>query len=269
MTRLVRWIVGGAVSVASVALISAPMWSASAARAQEGTDLPTAEQVFDRFIEATGGRAAYEGLKNRVSRGTMSVPAQGLTGTIVVKQAPPNKMVNEVEFGGIGKSTSGFDGEVAWESNQMMGPRVLTGAEALQAQRSAVFNPELHWRDLYQSAETVGIEEVGGVKAIKLELVTKEGQNITQHYGQDSGLLLQSSTTVTNQMGQVPVVTKVVEWKDFAGIKVPVKTTMSMTGVEIVIAVDSVEHNADLPADAFALPDEIKKLVEAQKGNGG
>jgi len=151
----------------------------------------------------------------------------------------------------------------------MMGPRLLTGPEEAQSRRTAVFNPELHWRDLYDSAKTVALEEVDGQQAYKVELVTKEGQNITQHYGKDSGLLLQSSTTVTNQMGQVPVVTKVVEWKEFGGIKVPTKTTMSMTGVEIVIGVDSVEHNADLPADAFALPPEVQKLVDAKKGTGG
>lgn len=266
MNRLVRWIVGGAMGVALVGAASAPVWTASAARAQEGEDLPTAEAVFDRFVEVTGGRAAYEGLGNRVSSGTMSIPAQGISGTITVMQAPPNKMVNEVEFGGIGKSRSGFNGEVAWESNQMMGPRVLQGAEAAQAKRSAVFNPELHWRDLYQSAETVGVEEVDGEKAYKLDLVSTDGQEVTQFYSKDSGLLLRSTTTVTNQMGQVPVVTKIVEWKEFDGIKVPVKTTISMTGVEMVISVDEVKHNADLPADAFALPEEVQKLVDAGKG---
>ncbi len=35
--------------------------------------LPKADDVLDQFVEATGGKAAYEKIKNRVSKGTMEI----------------------------------------------------------------------------------------------------------------------------------------------------------------------------------------------------
>jgi hypothetical protein len=53
--------------------------------AQEKPDLPTADTVLNQYIEATGGRAAYEKLKNRVSTGTIELPAANIKGTILTQ----------------------------------------------------------------------------------------------------------------------------------------------------------------------------------------
>ena len=62
-----------------------------AARGQAKPDLPTADTVMNQYIEATGGKAAYEKIKNRVSTGTIEIPAANLKGTIKLTQAAPNK----------------------------------------------------------------------------------------------------------------------------------------------------------------------------------
>ncbi len=48
------------------------------ARAQSKPDLPTADTVMNQYIEATGGKAAYEKLKNRVATGTIEIPAANI-----------------------------------------------------------------------------------------------------------------------------------------------------------------------------------------------
>ncbi len=263
MTRLARWIVGGTVSVTSIAAVTAPALWAPAALAQEAAAaLPSAEEVINRFIEATGGRAAYEKLTNRMSRGTMEVASMGMKGSMNVLQAAPNRMLVEIEIAGVGKTASGFNGEVAWENSQMMGPRILGADEVAMMRRTATFNPELNWKELYESVTVVGMEDVEGKPAYKLDFKTKEGETITQFYDKESGLLARSTMSAKTQMGDVAVVTKIAEWKEFDGIKMPVRSEQSMMGMTQVITVESVEHNMDLQGDPFALPEEVSKLVE-------
>lgn len=52
-------------------------------------DLPKAETVLDQYVEATGGKAAYEKIKNRTASGTIEIAGAGIKGTIKMKQAAP------------------------------------------------------------------------------------------------------------------------------------------------------------------------------------
>jgi hypothetical protein len=52
-------------------------------------DLPTAETLFQRYVEATGGQTAYTALKSQVVTGTMEFLGQGLTGKLSSWVATP------------------------------------------------------------------------------------------------------------------------------------------------------------------------------------
>ena len=107
---------------------------------------PTGEQVIDRYVEATGGKAAYEKIKSRVITGKMSIPAQGISGDILIHQKAPNLSHTSITIPQIGgKIERGFNGEVGWEKNPMTGSRVLDGEEKQQMLREASLNNELHW----------------------------------------------------------------------------------------------------------------------------
>ena len=53
-----------------------------------GDELPSADSVIDRYIEATGGAAAYEARKSDISRGTMTIGAAGITGQLEIHTRP-------------------------------------------------------------------------------------------------------------------------------------------------------------------------------------
>jgi hypothetical protein len=43
---------------------------------------------------------------------------------------------------------------------------------------------------------------------------------------------------------------------------IPFSSTQTFKGREIRLVTDTVEHNVDLPADRFELPDDVKELVK-------
>ena len=46
-------------------------------------DLPSAEEIFAKFVEASGGADAYAKLKNQVTKGTFAFPGMGMEGPMV------------------------------------------------------------------------------------------------------------------------------------------------------------------------------------------
>src|SRR5208282_1577640 len=54
--------------------------------------MPTVDQVVDRYIQATGGRAAWQKALSRVSKGTIEVPAMNLSGTIEIYEKAPDQI---------------------------------------------------------------------------------------------------------------------------------------------------------------------------------
>ncbi len=77
-------------------VLSAALTAPGPPRASADEPLPPkAEEVLDQYVEATGGKAAYEKIKNRVSKGTMEVTGAGLKGDIRETSAAPAKSVQE------------------------------------------------------------------------------------------------------------------------------------------------------------------------------
>src|SRR5262249_28345881 len=86
--------------------------------------MPTAEQVVDKYIQAIGGKAAYEKLNTRMEKGTFEFPAMGATGSVEGYSKAPNKNIVVVSIEGVGEFKQGFTGTEAWSLNPMSGMRV-------------------------------------------------------------------------------------------------------------------------------------------------
>jgi hypothetical protein len=240
-----------------------PQFAPSGAVAAVMAD-PTGEQVLDKYIEVTGGKANYERVKSRVISGKMSIPAQGIGGDIQMFQKAPNLSYMTITIPQLGKIERGFNGEIGWEKNPMTGTRVLSGEEKEQMVREATMNQELNWRNQYTKAENVGREQINGKPAYKIQMTNKNGNEETRFYDVESGLLVQSQMTVKNVQGEFPVVATPSDWREIDGVKMPFKSTQELKsmGLEQVIAMDKVETNVDIPADTFELPEDVKKLAE-------
>src|ERR1051325_154628 len=185
--------------------------------------LPKAETILDRFVEVTGGKAAYEARKNEVSTATVAFPAMGLKGAVTQYHAAPNKSYFVFELEGIGKLEQGSSGDVYWDKNPMLGPRIKSGEEKLQAMREGTFNEPINWRKMYAKAETSGVGTVDGDECYKVVLTPAEGKPETKYFSKKSGLLLKTELVAVSPMGELAVEGLLSDYKDFGGIKVPTK----------------------------------------------
>jgi zinc protease len=243
----------------AILLTSALGLSARMARAD---DLPKAETILDQYIGATGGKAAYEKIKNRVSKGTLEVTGANIKGTIVVYQAEPDKLATEVDIAGVGKTLQGTDGKVVWEVTEATGDRVLSGEEKETRLLEATFNEELNWRKIYTKVETTGVEDVEGKPAYKVVLTPKVGKAVTTYYDKVSHLVVKQVRFEKSPMGEVNDEVFPSDYKKVDGILIPHKETHKLLTQEFVITMSEVKQNVTLPADAFKVPDSVKELTK-------
>lgn len=255
MNKLAPALLAVALPLAFLPVFGLPVFGADEA-------LPSVEAVYNHFIMATGGKAAYEGRHSLIEHATINFAKQGLKGTLTIYEAAPDKYLGVTELPGVGKLASGSNGEVAWENTALQGPRIKEGVERADALREGAFNSPLYWRKLYVKGETVGSETVEGHDCYKVVLTPKEGKPITEFYDKKSGLMVKTLATVSSQMGDINAEVLYDDYrKDSDNVLSAHRMVNRAAQQEFVIQIESVEVNPDLPKDRFDLPAEIKALL--------
>jgi hypothetical protein len=255
-TRFVR--VGTAALAATLGLMAQTAVTEVASSAKPA--LPSADTVMQHYIEATGGKAAYEAVKNRVSTGTFSLTGKGINGAIKMYQAAPAKAYTVVDIEGVGKQEDGNDGKTVWELSSMTGPRIKTGDEAAAELRTSALDAHTNWKNYYKSAEVVGSEMVGDKNCWKVVMTPNQGEPETDWFDKTTGLLLRESATMDTPMGKIPVEGDYSDYRKQGDLTLPFKVTQTVAGQEFEIALTKVETNVDIPANRFDLPAEIIAL---------
>ena len=224
--------------------------------------LPKADTLLDHYVDVIGGKAALEKHHNEVMHASMEIVGMGVKGAMTVYHAAPDKERVTLDLQGIGKIDGGSNGEVAWENSALQGPRIKDGIEKADAMREATFNGPIYWRKLYVKAETTGTETVEGHDCYKVVLTPKEGKPVTHYFDKKSGLMIKTARTQVSPMGEIAAEGFADDYRKEGGILVPHKLMNKIAGRTIQIDVQSLEFDADLPKDAFDLPEEVQALLK-------
>jgi hypothetical protein len=235
------------------------------ARGQSTAALPKAETVFAQYVEATGGRAAYEKFKNRISTGSFEIVGANLKGKVTLIQAAPGQLSMTTDLGPLGKTRSGTDGKLAWEVSTIGGERLLEGDEKEAMASQALFNAEIRWSERGEKAECVSIEDVEGKPAAKVVLTRKSGKTLVEYYDLASHLLVKQTITTKGPSGELVVDQFPGDYRREDGVLMPHSTKQKVLGQEMVLRFDEIKHNTDLAADTFAVPAEIVSLQKSRK----
>lgn len=256
-----------------VALTCVLLFSASASFAQTSTPpappaqpkaeapLPAAQTLIDRHIEAVGGRGVIKSINSVAAKGSLSIPANGITGTIEIFSARPNKTLVKTTLAGVGESIEGFDGSVAWSNSPMTGPMIASGKELAERAFYSDFDSALGVAARYESIKTVERTTFEGRPVYKVVLTKKTGGDDVEFYDAETGLKAGALMERTTPMGTIPVTVTVSDYKKFGNLLQPTVVKQSLMGTSIVTTFTTVEYNKVDPA-VFELPAEIKALVK-------
>jgi hypothetical protein len=234
--------------------------SAAAAAAKTDPALPSARAVIDRHIESIGGRAALLGHSSTHATGSFTVAGAGMTGTIEVFAAKPDKSVVKIAIPGVGDIVEAYNGTHGWTISAMTGPMLLQGKQLEEKKFDTDFYADLH-EGRYQSMTTVEKTEFDGRQCYKLKLVKKDGGEDFEFYDVATGLKAGRVATRETPMGTVTATSVETDYRKFGNLLLPTTVKNTVMGVQQIITIATVEYDKVAPA-AFDPPAEIKALIK-------
>src|SRR5262245_7167315 len=153
------------------------------------TELPSVELVLEKYIAASGGRAAIERHSTRLMKGTYAIPTRNYSTSVEAYAKAPDRFAFHMTGRG-STAARGFNGKVGWSRDfSEEGLKMLDGP-ALEAERlEADFFQPLHWRDRYTSMTVAGMDTSLERPAIRIE-AQSPGRTETMFFDAASGLLV-------------------------------------------------------------------------------
>lgn len=220
---------------------------------------PEARAIVERHLQALG--PDDPSVTSMRATGTLAMPAQGISGTVEVIAARPNKALLKAQIPGIGALESGFDGERGWSVDPIMGPALLDGTALEQAKFDAAFDGPFHDLARFTSL-TVGDQATFDGKPVhQLHAVNIRGDKSTEYFDVETGLHVGSVSTRETPMGPVEVTAIIRDYRPEGGSLQAHELVQQMMGVEQIMKLERFEFNV-ATSDTFAMPPAVKALVK-------
>src|SRR5882672_8807679 len=234
------------ISSALVALLSL------AAIPSHATITPEAKAVVDRYLDASGGRAAWERTRNM--RLTASISVFGLKGRIETWRKAPDMRASEVAIGPFQLKDWGT-GDKAWRTDPSGKLLALDGKDLEQAITSGWFDNE-RWLDADQGGGSIVLASEAkdslGVRTV-LEVAPPSGKSRRLEFDKKTSMLVR--TVAKND--QMTITTTNSDFRKVEGWVLNYKSVQEAVGAAAntaIVEVDSVWIGVNIPDERFTPP---------------
>jgi hypothetical protein len=221
-----------------------------------GAATVTPDQVADKYLTAVGGADAIKRINSRVMKG--AILFGGNETPIELYTKAPNKRVSVSHMGGH-ESMTAFDGTVGWTGSTGGAARQMSEAEAGSAALDAEFSLALRLKELFPQLRRGRPEQVNGVDCDVLQGTRPGGIAVRLDFDKQSGLLLRMVRTTATPMGRMPVQIDYADYREFDGVKVPLRWTLARPNGRFTIQVKDVQDNVPVDDAKFAKPADPAK----------
>ena len=206
--------------------------------------IPSVDQVLQRFVTALGGQQELEKIHTMTLRGTMELPDLRTNGTTVEYFSYPDHFAAISNIAGIGTSKLVYDGKEAWQVDPKNKFSQVSGADLADIQRRANIHWNLKLHEFYPNIQVKGQETANGEDAWKLE-ASLENSTFDFFFSAKTGLLIRfdSDQHVPNGTSSVSIsdyrrVDKVLFAFSAAQTAGPVKWARKLTEVKFNEPID-------------------------------
>jgi zinc protease len=226
--------------------------------ASSGAEKPTVEatvdQILARYMNAVGGRKAWRALYSRVSMGTIDVTSMNLSGTVVMHEKAPNKLLTIIILAG-SAFREAFDGKSGWSEDPADGLREESGLELADAKRQADFYGPFDLHGQYSKMTFVGREKIGERETYALEGALPEGSQPDRlYFDVDTGLLVRLITQHHAPEGVSQLQQDFSDYREIDGVKLPFAISQTSNESAFTIKINEVHHNVALGDSEFSKP---------------
>lgn len=220
------------------------------AEAKEATG-PTADQLFDKYLQAVGGAAAVDKITSRVMKGTITFGDRNIPIDIFSKDSDKRISFTRTPDG---DSVTAFNGHEGWLGFPGRPVREMHGQELDAAAMDADLHFAAHLRTMFSEAQVRGTEKVGDHDAY-LVVGRREGKPpLRLYFDERSGLLVRLVRYGETPLGRLPTQIDYADYREAGGVKIPFRWTLARTSGRFTIQASEVKQNAPVDDAKFAKP---------------
>src|SRR5437867_997406 len=219
----------------------------------------TADQVFEKYFQALGGRDRLAGLTSFVATGTYSgFNTGGADVPLEIFARAPDQRTQIIHLNE-GDGVKTYDGRNAWIAEEWRPVPLLplTGGNLAGARFEAIMSFPASLQNAFkqwQAGSTV-IDD----RPVQILQGTNAGETPVNLYFDDSGLLTRMVRWNKTTVGTVPVQIDYADYREVAGVKLPFRTTVTWTDGQNTFALKEVRPNVPIDAARFARPAPFKR----------
>jgi hypothetical protein len=218
----------------------------------------SANQVFDKYLQAIGGAERLARLSSFVAKGTYSGFDTAFEKVPVEIFAKSPGQYTTIVHMSAGNSVRTFNDRNAW----MAGPDTpvplltLTAGNLDRARLEAILAFPAGIRQAF-SQWRVGRAVLGDQEVLVVQAIDA-GQPVVNLYFDPSGLLVRLVRWTLTPVGFVPTQIDYSDYRDVAGVKIPFHKTVTQTYMQMNVELSEVQPNVAVDAARFARPAPFK-----------
>ena len=236
------------------------LFLAPVASAQEA-DLPAADTLLERYVEAIGGRELLASLKTCVGEASLGQDLR-----LRYYYRGPNDMRREFVAGGriVGTDVYLHDKDLAWAWQEGEGTVRVEGRVKAQYRQEALFPKASRLSERYVSWETLGRETIEGAEYYQVLMRVGGGVDELWLLNAETGLRDMMRMPIVDESGNAGIRTTVFsDWREVDGYHMPFRQTEFFKDQQLTLVWTSVEINREIPESFFAIPEEIQRTLPA------
>jgi hypothetical protein len=212
---------------------------------------PTADQLIDKYVQASGGAAAIEKVSSRVMKGTIDFGGMSLPIEIYAKD--PEKRISYTHMKD-GDNVTAFNGQEGWLGMTGRPLREMHGSDLDGAAIDADLHLATHLRQMFSEIQTHGTEKIGDSDAYVV-IGRREGKpSIQLFFDQSSGLLVRLVRFGDTALGLMPTQIDYADYRDTNGVKIPCRWTLARPSGRFTIQISEVQQNVPVDDARFTKP---------------
>jgi len=231
-------------------------------------ELPSAEQIFDRYTLALGGKSAIDKIRTRTTKMTLlraktvdagtakaAVLNRAERLTIETFQKAPDKYLAVINGSG-GPIYQGFNGTTGW-TKSAQGERIMNSVEVARLKDQADLRSQIELKDRYSKIDLIGKDRIGQRDVYVLEGRSVAGKSERLYFDAKSGFLLRRTVLTETKLGLSPEQTDYDDYRKIDGLWLPFTVRTSYLddnhfGTTRILS--EVKHNVQIDDRKFEIP---------------
>ncbi|MFH2047222.1 MAG: hypothetical protein ABIK92_19000 [Pseudomonadota bacterium] len=248
----------------------------------------SAEQIIDKYIEATGGKKAREKIYNSITEMKIKLYRNNTECNVTRYKQRPNRFYSILKIDIMGMPVTaeeaGINGDIVWKIEALTDGTILKGEERANFLIENAPDALFLWRTYFKDVQYAGTKDINGKKCYKIVMIPFQGDQRTYFFDKNTSLVVKTIifppkidfntdeviTSRSNEnSGEGPLTQEDMlenyfsDYRKVDDILIP-HNILQISGGHKIFNVEIIKFktNIDMPKDRFALPEKIRRKLK-------